>query len=171
MWDFNQPSPNEALTDAILAAAEAHLKVRFPADYVAALRQKNGGATLGQYFPLPKQEVPAHLTRYIDNGYVSVAEINGIGTSHTSVLETEYMTAEWQLPKGFVLLDGDGYTWIAFDYRTADHEPTIVFLDSDSGDTLFLAASFAEFFSRLVPHEALFDEEGEYIGPPRHNES
>ncbi|MCA9076256.1 MAG: SMI1/KNR4 family protein [Planctomycetaceae bacterium] len=164
MWDLDQQSPNEPLTDAILADAEARLNVRFPADYVAALRQKNGGATIGQYFRLPKQEIPSRLVRYVDHGHISVAGINGIGTGHESVLQTQYMTEEWQLPKGLVLLDGDGHTWIAFDYRATKNDPRIVFLESDSGDTLFVAANFTQFFSGLVPHESLFDDDGEFIG-------
>lgn len=164
MWDLDQQSPNDPLTDEILADAEASLNVRFPADYVAALRQKNGGATIGQYFPLPKREIPSHLTGYVDHGHVSIAGINGIGTSQESVLQTQYMTEEWQLPKGFVLLDGDGHTWIAFDYRSTKSDPSIVFLESDSGDTLFVAEDFTQFFSGLVPHESLYDEDGEFIG-------
>jgi hypothetical protein len=164
MWDFEQQCPNATLTDAMLADAEASLNVCFPADYVAALHQKNGGATIGEYFPRPKQEIPSHLAGYVDHGHVSIAGIKGIGTSHKSVLQTEYMTEEWQLPKGFVLLDGDGHTWIAFDYRLTNTEPPIVFLESDSGDTLSVGDNFTEFFSGLIPHESLFDEDGQFIG-------
>lgn len=164
MWDLDEQSPNGQLTDSMLAEAEARLKVRFPAAYVAALREKNGGATLAEYFPLPKQDIPSHLAPYVDHGHVSIAGINGIGNSRENVLQTEYMTQEWQLPKGFVLLDGDGHTWIALDYRSSNTEPTIVFLESDSGDTLSVADNFAQFFSGLVSHESLFNEDGEFIG-------
>ena len=38
------------------------------------------------------------------------------------------MTTEWGLPQDVVLLDGDGHTWIALDYRTDPHavEPAVV---------------------------------------------
>ncbi len=67
------------------------------------------------------------------------------------------------LPTGLVLLDGDGHTWIAFDYRKAGGDTAIVFVDSASGDTLLVASSFAELFASLIPHEELFDEDGEFI--------
>ena len=165
MWNLQEPSPNDALTDEMVGEAESVLGVSLSADYVAALKQKNGGSTLGNYFKLPKQFVPSHLRGFVDHGYTSIDEINGIGQTHVSVLNTPYMTDEWGLPTGFVLLDGDGHTWTAFDYRTNKANPTIVFLDSESGDTLYVAEGFLQFFSSLVPHEALFDDEGEYIGP------
>lgn len=164
MWNFDTKSPNEALTEAIVAEAEAILNVRFPVDYVAALRQKNGGSTLGQYYPLPSQLIPEHLARFVDYGHIGIAGVYGIGTSYESVLQTPYLTDEWKLPKGFVLLGGDGHTWLAFDYRSSGVAPTIVLLDSDSGDTLLVANNFTQFFTGLVPHETLFDEYGEFIG-------
>lgn len=166
MWDLDNESPNEPLTDVMLAEAESLLNVRFPRAYVDALRHKNGGSTIGEYFPLPTQDIPPHLAGFVDHGHVSISGLNGIGSSHQSVLQTPYMTEEWQLPPGFVLLDGDGHTWIAFDYRDPNKAPAIVFLDSDSGDTLFVADSFKQFFASLIPHDELFDENGEFIGEP-----
>lgn len=145
--------------------AESVLGVSLPADFIAALKQKNGGLTIGNYFKLPKQQIPTQLHGFVDHGYICIAEINGIGHTHISVLETPYMTEEWGLPKGFVLLDGDGHTWIAFDYRTTKSNPTIVFLHAESGNMLFVADSFTQFFHSLVPHEALFNDDGEFIGP------
>ncbi|KAA0139746.1 SMI1/KNR4 family protein [Gimesia chilikensis] len=164
MWDLNAPAWNDSLTGTMLSDAESRLNVRFPADYVSALREKNGGTTLGEYIPLPKQEIPSHLAPYVDHGHISITGINGIGNSHGSVLKTEYMTEEWKLPGGFVLLDGDGHTWIAFDYRNTKSEPAIVFLESESGDTLYVAQNFSQLFSNLVTHKSLFDDDGEFIG-------
>ncbi len=165
MWDLAEPSPNGPLTDEMVVEAETILGVSLPADYIAALRQKNGGLVVGNYFRLPHQHIPSHLRGFVDHGYICIADINGIGRTHISVLETPYMTEEWRLPKGFVLLDGDGHTWTAFDYRTAKSNPTVVYLDAESGDTLFVADNFSQFFVSLVRHEALFDDKGAFIGP------
>ena len=162
MWNFDDPSPYEQLTDAMLQTAESHLGVRLPSDYIAALRSKNGGSITGQYVLLPEQIIPEHLSRYLEHSYLGVSGINGIGSSHQSIGQTPYMTEEWQLPSGLVLLDGDGHTWIAFDYRHSPLNPTIVFVESDSGDTLFIASTFTEFFSALVAHEELFDNNGDF---------
>jgi len=164
MWDLEAECPNAPLTDQMVAEAETSLNVRLPASYVDALRQKNGGSTIGEYIRLPAQDIPQHLEGFVDHGYVSIGGLNGIGTSHQSITQTPYLTNEWQLPNGLVLLDGDGHTWIAFDYRKPTGTPPIVFVDSDSGDTLLIANSFAELFASLIPHEELFDEDGEFIG-------
>jgi len=164
MWDLTAECPNDPLTDRMVAEAESSLNVRLPASYVEALRQKNGGSTIGQYIRLPTQDIPQHLERFVDHGYVSIGGLNGIGTSHQSITRTLYLTNEWRLPNRLVLLDGDGHTWIAFDYRKSTATPPIVFVDSDSGDTLRIANSFAELFAALIPHEELFDEDGDFIG-------
>lgn len=70
----------------------------------------------------------------------------------------------WQLPNGLVLFDDDGHAWIAIDYRKPIGTPPIVFVDSDSDDTLLVANSFEEIFASLIPHEELFDEDGEFNG-------
>lgn len=150
----------------MVTQAESLLDVRFPSAFVEALRRKNGGSILGEYVPLPPQTIPEHLVGFVDHGHISIAGINGVGSSFQSVLKTPYMIEEWQLPKGFVLLDGDGHTWIAFDYRSPGNDPRIVFLDSESGDTLFLAKNFEDFSSSLIPHEDLFDDDGKLARKP-----
>jgi len=148
----------------MIADAEKELGVRFPASYVDALRIKNGGSVIGDLTRLPEQNIPRHLKHYVDHGHVSVRGINGIGASNTSVLQTEYLIAEWGLPERLVILDGDGHWWIAFDYRESEDTPSIVLVDSDSADTLHLADDFGEFFGSFIREEDVFDEDGNFIG-------
>ncbi len=164
MWDLEADCPNAPLTDDMVAEAESTLNLRLPISYVDALRQKNGGSTIGEYIRLPSQHIPQHLDAFVDHGYISVGGLNGIGTSYQSITRTPYLKNEGKLPDGLILLDGDGHHWIAFDYRIPTGSPSVVFVDSDSGDTLLVAKSFAEFFAALIPHEELFDDNGEFIG-------
>lgn len=164
MWDTEEPASNETLTDEMIANAERQLGVRLPKSYLDALRTKNGGSTIGQYIKLPSQHVPDHLSRYVDHGYIAVLELNGIGSGDDTILETDYYVGEWGLPSPIVILSGEGHWWIAFDYRVAHENPPIVFLDSDSGDTLYLSNDFASFFSSIVPYEHVFDSDGNFIG-------
>ncbi len=164
MWNTNQPSPNAPLTDSMVSDAEQELGVRFPASYLDALRIKNGGSVVGDLVRLPHQVIPQHLRHFVDHGYVSVRGVNGIGSSNTSVLGSASLIAEWGLPERLVILDGDGHWWIAFDYRGTDDNPPIVFVDSDSGDTLHVTESFAEFFGSFVADEDMYDEDGNFIG-------
>lgn len=166
MWSTEHECPNPPLTDELLANAEAELGVRLPRSYVDALRIRNGGRTVGSLIPLPDQQVPEHLAPYVDYGYIHVDSIAGIGqdgSGEHDILGTPESIAEWSLPAGLVLLDGDGHTWTAFDFRVESDDPPIVFVESDSGDTLLVAANFAELFTSLIPHEQVFDADGNLI--------
>jgi hypothetical protein len=46
------------------------------------------------------------------------------------LLDTEYMTQEWELPPKQVLLSGDGHYWITLDYRNGP-EPSVAWSDVD----------------------------------------
>jgi hypothetical protein len=164
MWDIEEPASNETLTDDMIASAERQLGVLLPKSYLDALRAKNGGSTIGQYIKLPTQHVPDHLSRYVDHGYIAVRELNGIGSGDDTILETDYYVGEWGLPNPIVILSGEGHWWIAFDYRVAHENPPIVFLDSDSGDTLYLSNDFASFLSSIVPYKQVFDSYENFIG-------
>jgi hypothetical protein len=61
-------------------------------------------------------------------------EASGLGLG---ILATAYLVREWGLPSGVVLLDGDGPTWIALDYRSCGSagEPSVVWLDVDGVTT------------------------------------
>ena len=164
MWKTADPSPNQPLTESMIVAAEAALTVRFPASYIAALRIKNGGSIVADFARLQEQTVPRPFRRFIDHGYVRVSGINGIGSSDTSVLATEYLIAEWGLPDGLVIIDGAGHAWLAFDYRETDVDPPIVLVNSDSGDTIRVASDFAKFSGSLVRREEVYDQAGNFIG-------
>ena len=99
MWNLDDSSPNAPLTSEMISAAEEELGVRFPASYIDALRIKNGGSIIGDLIRLPQQHIPVHLERYIEQGYVSIRGINGIGAGDASVLGTTYLIAEWELPE------------------------------------------------------------------------
>lgn len=54
--------------------------------------------------------------------HVSLDTVNGIppvGDDDSGILMTAFMTAEWGLPDGLVLLAGDGHWWIALDDRAS----------------------------------------------------
>lgn len=69
----------------------------------------------------------------------------------TSILSTLPMRREWDLPEGLVLLDGDGHTWLALDYRASALDPPVVFFATDTGRSHVLASSFGEFLRALEP--------------------
>ena len=83
-------------------------------------------------------------------GVPAVGDEGSHGTG-SGILCTAYMTREWGLPQGLVLLDGDGHTWTALDYRSGAGEPSVVWLDVEAGDELLIASSFDELLNSLRP--------------------
>ena len=164
MWDNNDPSPNEPLTESMVAEAEREFGVRFPDAYLNALCAKNGGSTVGTHIRLPEQDIPEHLSAFVDHGFVSVGGIFGIGASNESVFAHPGLVEEWQLPAGLVLLDG---RWAHVDRvrlsQDKEGSPLSCFLDADSGDTLLVANSFQEFFASLCRTDEIFDRDGNFI--------
>lgn len=142
------------LTDEMLAAAEAELGVTLPAAYVALLRTCNGGYTRDAALPTsePTSWAPDHVGVGDINGIPAVGD-RGPHDIGLGILATGYLTAEWSLPEGLVLLTGDGHTWIALDYRDSGPAgpPSVVWLDVEDDDELPLADSFEDFLAALVP--------------------
>lgn len=145
------------LTDDAVARAEAILGVRLPATYIALMRVCNGGYITRNACPTPT------ATSWAED-HVHIASISGIphpgeesgpyGVGR-GILQTPYMIQEWGLPDRLVLIDGDGHTWTALDYRDRgdDDEPGVVWLDVELEHEIRLAESFAEFLEHLRPED------------------
>jgi hypothetical protein len=161
---FNPPNP--PLEDATLAEVERRLGVKLPAAYVAIMRDlHNGGYVPSMLIRVdaPVSEDLAHAL--LDNGYATLGSLAGVTLTEEdwqrSILGSPKMIEEWGLPSGLVLIDGDGHSWIALDYREPGAEPRVVAIDSDSGGSIELAPTFDAFLERLVLFEDVFDEDGE----------
>lgn len=150
------------LTDEMIERAEAVLGRSLPSSYVDLMRRCNGGYLRHSCVATSRPTSWAH-------DHVSVESILGIpaiddngrfGTG-AGVLCTPYMISEWGIPADVVLLDGDGHTWTALDYRAASEpdEPSVVWLDVELGDELTIASSFSEFLALLRPESDFPDED------------
>ena len=106
--------------------------------------------------PVPVTEtVPKELEYYIDEGTASVGHFLGTRIKDGEyVLDALYLAREWDIPKGLVLIAGDGHTWFALDYRSCSKEPPVVFLAGEEWHSVHVASTFAEFFSMCL------------VGPP-----
>jgi len=136
------------LTDETLGRAEGALGVRLPTELIELLRIQNGGYTEG--FALPMSRATSWASDHIP-----LDELNGIVLDPTvktalNLMDTAYMTAEWDLPPQQVLLAGAGHYWITLDYRNGP-APSVAWIDIDSGEDFQVADSFAAFLSNLVP--------------------
>jgi hypothetical protein len=160
---INYPEEGPPLTDALVSDAERILQVRLPDSYVALMRECNGGYVIRDAFPVtePTSWAPDHI------GVATIFGIAAAGGDETDdppgmgkgILVTPYMLREWNLPKGIVLIDGDGHRWIALDYRECGPTgiPSVVWLNPDADEDIQLAPTFEDFVSGLVPSDQFFE--------------
>ncbi len=136
----------EPLTDEIVEKAEEKLKIKLPQSYINILKDQNGGYIKFNSYP---SDVP---TSWADD-HINVDHIFGIGQKD-SILQSESLIKEWEMPEGLILFNGDGHTWVAFDYRNVSSEPPIVFVDNDDEKIIKIAEHFDEFLERLYTEES-----------------
>ena len=140
------------LTEELVEKAEKDLKVKLPPSYINILKEQNGGFITFNSYPT---DVP---TSWAEN-HIHVDHIFGIGEKN-GILESEYLIKEWDMPEGLVLFNGEGHTWVAFDYRNVDSSPSIVYVDNEDETVLKIADTFDEFLERLYTEESdPFDED------------
>ena len=148
---YNHPP----LTDEMVSVAERELGVKLPAEYIALLRIQNGGYTQGFGFPMNQR------TSWSED-HVPLGDLAGIVTDSQirtalNILDTAYLTDEWELPPRQVLLSGDGHWWITLDYRNSNF-PSVAWIDTESDEDVEVAPSFAAFLDGLRP-DSEFDRE------------
>ena len=142
----------EPLTEELVEKAEKDLKIKLPLSYINILKEQNGGFITFNSYPT---DVP---TSWAEN-HIHVDHIFGIGEKN-SILESEYLIKEWDMPEGLILFNGEGHTWVAFDYRNVDSNPSIVYVDNEDETVLKIADTFDEFLERLYTEESdLLDED------------
>jgi hypothetical protein len=145
----------------MVAAAERALGVTLPPEYLQLMRTCNGGYTRNAACPSPRPTgwAPDHVPVDVIFGIPSPGDASRFKTG-LGILVTGYMTAEWGLPQGLVLLSGNGHSWIALDYRRSgpDGPPAVAWLDGERNEDLRLADSFEDFLRHLVPADQFRSE-------------
>ncbi len=139
----------EPFNDAILKEVESTLGVKLPSTYVELMRNKNGG-TLA-FNELHSRKVP--------EGELLVQTLNGIAIDD-GIGENNYLLEEWELPKGLILIGGDGHSWVALDYRNYDGDnPPICCIESGRRKGKKIADNFEGFLKQLKEPEPLEDDD------------
>ncbi len=138
------------LTDSMIAEAERLLGRRLPASYVELLKERNGGYTRGFAFPMdePTTWAADHVPLEMLAGIVVGKRV----ADGLSILDSQKLSLEWELPPDQILLCGDGHWWITLDYRDGD-EPVVSWIDVECDEDIVVAESFDEFLAGLRPIE------------------
>lgn len=157
-------SEGPVLTDEMVLAAERSLGVTLPESYVELMRKCNGGYTndAAMGTPQPTSWAPDHVPVDMIFGIPAVSDLGQFGTG-LGIIQTAYMTQEWDLPRGLVLLNGDGHWWIGLDYRESGPKgpPTVVWINIDRNEDIQLAENFAAFREQLMPAKSFESSEDE----------
>lgn len=149
-WDETAALP-PLLSTELVRQAEQQLGLRLPPALLALLTQQNGGYTRGFVYPM------THPTSWAEN-HVPFDELFGLlppsDTGSVSILDTAYLTQEWELPEKQVLLSGDGHWFITLDYRHGS-EPRVAWIDTELDQDVPVAASFPAFLAGLVDRDEM----------------
>jgi hypothetical protein len=148
-WEIEWPTRGPA-TDSDVAHAEELLGVKLPDAYIELLHRQNGGIPRDDFMIFP---APADFPW--DDDYIEVGHLAAAAPyrSELTLLDNADLLAEWEMPQGLVLLEGDGHCWIALDYRTSGPTgaPTVVFYDNEREGEGLLAETFVAFLEGLRP--------------------
>ncbi|NHQ85570.1 SMI1/KNR4 family protein [Iodobacter sp. HSC-16F04] len=102
---------------------------------------------------------------YFGEGFYTIGEFSGIEPNPygSSIFDSASLIEEWGLPKKLLLIEGDGHTWLALDYRESSTAPKVIVIESDEGNSLLVANNFKEFVESLLPYESVYDTNGNVI--------
>ncbi|MEF3087743.1 SMI1/KNR4 family protein [Bacillus altitudinis] len=145
------------INEAEIAKAEKKLGVTLPDTYKKLILEQNGGNTIHNAFPT------THSNSWAED-HIQFNHLLGIAEDE-GIMDSAYLIKEWELPEGLVLINGDGHTWVAMDYRKTKENPAIHYFDVEMEEDFKLADSFDEFIEGLYTVEYSVDEEaaeGEY---------
>jgi len=145
------------ITAEEIAKAEDKLGVTLPDTYKKLILKQNGGYIVHNAFPT------THSNSWTED-HIQFNHLLGIAEDE-GIMDSAYLIKEWELPEGLVLINGDGHTWVAMDYRKTKENPAIHYFDVEMEEDFKLADSFDEFIQGLYTAEYTVDEEaaeGEY---------
>ncbi|MGN7043214.1 SMI1/KNR4 family protein [Bacillus safensis] len=143
----------EKINEKEIAEAEKKLGVTLPDTYKKLLLEQNGGYIVHNAFPTN------HSNSWAED-HIQFTHLRGIAEDD-GIMESEYLIEEWDLPKGLILINGDGHTWVAMDYRKTKENPPIHYFDLEMEEDFKLADSFDELIKGLYTVEYIVDEETE----------
>ncbi|MDR7668170.1 SMI1/KNR4 family protein [Bacillus altitudinis] len=164
-WEIDEEGYHtlKKINEAEIAKAEKKLGVILPDTYKKLILKQNGGYTVHNAFPT------THSNSWAED-HIQFNHLMGIAEGE-GIMDSAYLIKEWELPEGLVLINGDGHTWVAMDYRKTKENPTIHYFDVEMEEDFKLADSFDEFIEGLYTAEYTVDEEAtaaEYELPEEH---
>lgn len=146
-------------TEEKIEKFEDEYDVKLPPEYV----QYAGASSIGVVKLPPCDSISTQL--YFGEGFYVIGSFAGIEPDGyaSSIFDSAYLTKEWGLPEKLVLIEGDGHTWLALDYRESKTDPKVIVIESDEGKSLLVANTFKDFVQSVLPYESVYDSNGNLI--------
>ncbi|AXI10244.1 SMI1/KNR4 family protein [Oceanobacillus zhaokaii] len=139
--ESSDPFKLKPINSAEIKHVELDLGVELPETYKQLILKQNGGYIT--YNSYPTKKPTAWSEDHIQFDYIL-----GIGNEE-GILDSELLIKEWDLPKGLILINGDGHTWVALDYRKKKKNPPVIYFDTEENTSFKLAKNFDVFLSKL----------------------
>ncbi|KGA98586.1 hypothetical protein AJ85_20240 [Alkalihalobacillus alcalophilus ATCC 27647 = CGMCC 1.3604] len=133
--------PGEVLTNELLFAVETSLNLSLPTLYKQLMKIQNGGELSVPIYP--SEELP-----YVIHYLQEIELEKGVGLSKVFI-------EEFHLPNELILITGDLFSWLAFDYRLNLDEPRVVFFYEEDGvwQEIEVAETFEQFIGLFIQYE------------------
>jgi len=143
---------------------EQQLGVLLPILYVEMILEQNGGEII-------YNACPSSVPTIWGEDFVKVDSIMGIEEDGGILVSDQYIN-EWGMPKNLILLNGDGHTWIALDYKKNKEIPPVIFMNNEGEQIIELALNFESFIEKLITvEESDFDVKVEIEDMPTYTEN
>ena len=144
--------------EELIEIFEKENAIKLPEEYI-----KYAGTNDSWVVKLPQSDTGS-LKFYFGEEFYEIGGFSGLDKNkYRSVFDSASLVKEWNLPLKLVLIDGDGHTWLALDYRSCDKDPKVILIESDEGNSLVVANSFKELVLSLLPYESVYDRSGNII--------
>lgn len=136
------------INDKIIKKAENELNIKFPQSFIDLMKINNGGKLKYPYFVLPAGErvkLPSIEPIHFENDDISI-------------LSSEKLLNEVNLPTGFIVLWTDFHYWVVLDYRGKQVNPSVMYIaenfsastfDTTEWEYIKITDTFDEFSKQL----------------------
>ncbi|MEC2055943.1 SMI1/KNR4 family protein [Peribacillus psychrosaccharolyticus] len=158
-WQEGRPKEKRIeypINDRILKKSENLLNIRFPQSFIDLMKIQNGGGLNYPYFILPAEETES--IPYEERVKLSYILPLHFENDDLSILSSDELLKEVDLPTGFIVLWTDFHYWVVLDYRKTKDNPSVMFiaedfsaLDSETKEWEYIkiADSFDEFLEKI----------------------
>jgi hypothetical protein len=144
------------INDEIIKRAENELNIKLPQSFIDLMKINNGGELNYPYFVLPTGDT--ECIPYGERVKLPSIEPIHFENDDISILSSEKLLNEVNLPKGFIVLWTDFHYWVVLDYRSNKDNPSVMYIaenfsastfDTTEWEYIKITDTFDEFSKQL----------------------